>query len=163
MKTLKYLGLFLVFTLSIISCESGENPEREAKLEAAGKLHDEGLVLGRQVKDMLEDANQVLSQIEAEMPNMDEALKKEAEIHINSISDIKDDYDAWQKGLVEVPGHAHEHHEGEHHHHDHSMDNASPDEILKKQEELKEYIEHTYNSMLNAMQSLQAVFDSVKK
>ena len=157
MKTLKYLGLFLVLTLTITSCGSGEDPERAAKLEEAGKMHDEGLMLGAEVSKMISTAEELIGQIGEE--------QKEAAIpHIESIDAIKEDYKSWQETLVEVPGHAHAHHDedGHHHHnHDHSMDDASADEVVKKQEELKDFIADAHNRATKAIDALQTIIDEM--
>ena len=134
MKVLKNLCVFLVLTILISSCNNENDPERTAKLEEAGKLHDQGLVFGKEVSDMLLLADTLLLKMNNEAIDSSEAL-------LQAVNTAKEDYKAWQENLVEVPGHAHTHHEGEHHHHDHSMENASADEILKKQLELKEFIE----------------------
>lgn len=151
MKTLKYLGVFLVLTLTVISCKSGEDPERAAKLEEAGKMHDEGLALGGEVKEMTARAEELISQLGEEQ-------QEETIPHIESVEAVKEDYKTWQETLVEVPGHAHTHHEGGHHH-DHSMDNAPAEDILKKQEELRDFIADVHNRIMKAVEALQTMVD----
>ncbi|MFK7948610.1 MAG: hypothetical protein AB8G11_13550 [Saprospiraceae bacterium] len=155
MKTLKYLGLFLVLTLTIISCGNSEDPERATKLEEAGKVHDEGLALAVEVKTMIAEAEELISQL-------GEDQKEEAVPHIESVDALKEDYESWEGTLKEVPGHAHAHHEGEghHHNHDHSMDNASADDIIKKQEESKDFIADAHNRATKTVEILQEMIDA---
>lgn len=159
MKTLKYLGLFLVLGLTITSCSSGEDSKDEAKLKEAGELHDAALALGEETMARIEEASDLVRQVVEAMPAMEEMDKADAESHLNSITEVKEDYEVWQKSLVEVPGHAHEHHEGHHHNHDHSMDDASADEVLKKQEELKDFIADVHNRATKAVEALQSMLD----
>jgi len=153
MKTLKHLGIFLVLTLTIISCEGGEDPERAAKLEEAGKIHDEGLTLGGEVKEMTARAETLINQFGEEQ-------QEEIVPHVESIEAVKEDYKIWQETMVEVPGHAHTHHEG-HHHHDHSMDNAPAEDIIKKQEELRDFIADAHNRIIKTVEALQIMLDEM--
>lgn len=153
MKTLKYLGLFLVLTLTIVSCGSSEDPERAAKLEEAGKMHDEGLALAAETKSMVAEAEALIGQL-------NEDQQEEAIPHIESVEAVKQDYESWQETLKEVPGHAHDHdnHDG-HHHHDHSMDNAPADDIVKVQEESRDFIADAHNRITKAVEMLQSIVD----
>lgn len=155
MKTLKYLGLFLVLTLTIVSCGNSEDPERAAKLEEAGKMHDEGLALAQEVSKMIGTAEELISQLGEEQ-------QEEAVPHIESVEGVKEDYKSWQETLKEVPGHAHTHHDGEHHHHDHSMDDAPADDIIKVQEESRDFIADAHNRITKAIDALQTMIDDAE-
>lgn len=163
MKILKYLGIFLISGLLIASCENGEDAESAAKLKEAGELHDAALALGKDVSQMLEESDDLVASLEEVIPTLDDEMaQEEAKAHITSIAEAKQQYDAWQKSIVEVPGHAHAHHEGDghhHHHHDHSMDDASPDEILSKQETIKEFVADIKNRLTKATEMAQTVID----
>ncbi|NJN77415.1 MAG: hypothetical protein HC803_03050 [Saprospiraceae bacterium] len=159
MKTLKYLGLFLVLSLLITGCKEAADPEAEAKLKEAGELHDASLALGKEVSDMLATTDVLIAQVEAIVPTIeDEMTQQDADAHITSISEAKNDYNLWKETLVEVPGHEHAH-TGEAHNHDHSMDNKPPAEILAKQKELNEYIADIKNRLTKAIEMAQAVVE----
>ena len=151
MKSLKHLGLLLLFVLTIMGCKNGQDPERTATLEKAGKIHDEGLALGAEVKDMIVTIDEIL----ADLGNYKEAVS-----YSERTKAIKADYKTWQETLVEVPGHAHHHHEGEHHHHDHSMDNAPAEDILKKQEDSRDFITDIHSRTSRVTKGLQNLVES---
>lgn len=156
MKTLKYLGVFLVLTLTITSCGSSEDSERAAKLEEAGRMHDEGLALAAEINKMIGTAEELIGQLGEEQ-------QEEVVPHIESIEGVKEDYKSWQETLKEVPGHAHAHNEGDghHHNHDHSMDNASADDIVKVQEESRDFIADAHNRLTKAIDAVQTMIDDV--
>lgn len=150
MKSLKHLGLLLLFVLTIMGCKNGQDPERTATLEKAGIIHDEGLALGAEVKDMIT----IIDEILVELGDFKEAIS-----YSERAKAIKADYKTWQETLVEVPGHAH-HHEGEHHHHDHSMDNAPAEDILKKQEDSRDFITDIHSRTSRVTKGLQNLVES---
>jgi hypothetical protein len=159
MKTLKYLGLFLVLSLLITGCKESADPEAEAKLKQAGEIHDAALASGKEVSEMLAMTDDLITAVRGVVPMIeDEMMQQEAEAYITGITEAQADYELWKSTLVEVPGHEHEH-TGEAHNHDHSMDKASPDEILKKQTELKDFIDDVKNRLEKAVEMAQSVVD----
>lgn len=159
MKTLKYLGLFLVLSLLITGCKESADPEAEAKMKQAGEVHDAALASGKEVSDMLAMTDDLIATVEAIVPTIeDEMMQQEADAYITGITEAKADYELWKSTLVEVPGHDHAH-TGESHNHDHSMDKASPDEILAKQTELKAFIDDVKNRLAKAIEMSQSVVD----
>lgn len=159
MKTLKYLGLFLVLSLLITGCKEAADPEAEAKMKAAGEMHDAALATGKEVSDMLATTDDLIATVEAIVPTIeDEMMQQEADAYITGITEAKADYELWKGTLVEVPGHDHAH-TGEAHNHDHSMDKATPDEILAKQTELKEFIDEVKNRLAKAIEMAQSVVE----
>jgi hypothetical protein len=159
MKTLKYLGLFLVLSLLITGCKESVDPETEAKMKQAGELHDASLASGKEVAAMLETTDDLIAQVEVAVPTIeDEMMQQDAKAYITGITEAKADYQLWKETLVEVPGHEHQH-TGEAHNHDHSMDEATPDEILAKQTELSDYINDIKNRLAKATEMAQSVVD----
>jgi hypothetical protein len=159
MKTLKYLGLFLVLSLLITGCKEAADPEAEAKMKQAGEVHDAALASGKEVSDMLAMTDDLIAVVGAIVPTIeDEMMQQEADAYITGINEAKADYELWKSTLVEVPGHDHAH-TGEAHNHDHSMDKATPDEILAKQMELKAFIDDVKNRLAKAIEMSQSVVD----
>jgi hypothetical protein len=159
MKTLKYLGLFLVLSLLITGCKEATDPEAEAKMKQAGEIHNAAMASGKEVSEMLAMTDDLIAQVEAIVPTIeDEMMQQEADAYITGITEAKADYGLWKETLVEVPGQEHDH-TGEAHNHDHSMDKASPDDILKKQTELKDFIDDVKNRLAKAIEMSQSVVD----
>ncbi len=161
MKILRYLSVLLVLGLLVVGCKESVSPEDAAKLKEAGELHDASLAAGNEVNEMLAGAESLITQVEAIVPTIeDQVIQQEADSYITGISDAMNDYDLWKESLVEVPGHAHDHSaEGHSHNHDHSMDDASAEEVLAKQAELKEYIEDIKNRLTKSIEMAQSVID----
>lgn len=160
MKILKYLGLILFVALSITACKEGADPEADTKLKKAGELHDGSLAQGNEVSKILIEAEALVLAAEAIIPTLDDEAAAKADSYLGIINEFKEEYKGWTNLLVEVPGHAHAHVEGGgHHHHDHSMDNASPSEILAKQEELKEYIDDIKERLTKAIEPIKTVVE----
>jgi hypothetical protein len=159
MKTLKYLGLFLVLSLLITGCKEAADPETEAKMKQAGELHDASIASAKEVSDMLAITDGLIAEVEAIVPTIEtEMMQQEADAYITGITEAKADYELFKSTLVEVPGHEHQH-TGEAHNHDHSMDKATPDEVLAKQAELKDFIDDVKNRLAKAIEMAQSVVD----
>lgn len=161
MRILKYLGLILLVTAFITSCKGGEDPEAAAKLKEAGELHDASLAVRNEVSKMLSESEGLIAAVKVIIPTLEgKETQLDANGYIDAIGDAQKDYTIWEDELVEVPGHAHAHQEGGgHHHHNHSMDNASPEDILKKQKELKDFIDDIKNRLTKAIEMAQSVVD----
>lgn len=159
MKQLKLWSLVLLLATLFVSCGEQKDPEAEAKLEEAGKIHDEAIAVGDEVKNILNGTDSLIAQIEAAAAKIeDETLKADILAHSNSITDAKQDYEVWLVSLKEVPGHEHEHNHDEqgHHHHEHADENQPAEVVLQTQKDLKEMIEDIKNRLLKAVETATA-------
>jgi hypothetical protein len=156
MKQLKLWSFVLLLATLLVSCGEQKDPEAEAKLEEAGKIHDEAIAVGEEVKAILSEAEPLLARIETAAAALeDETLKADMLAHSNSITDAQQDYEVWLVSLKEVPGHEHEHNHDEagHEHHEHADENEPAEVVLQTQKDLKEMIEDIKNRLLKAVET----------
>lgn len=120
-----YKSVLWLLGIILIACNGSSQKEPDPKLTEAFAIHEHAL-------HVLDSLEQVLASVEVDsLPTTQQVAIKE----------IKEEIEAWESNLVEVPGFEHEHdhdHEGhDHHHHDATSDQMAdlpPQDMLDAQQ-----------------------------
>lgn len=117
--------LSLLALLALVAC--GSTPQDE-RLEEAANVHQDAVVLGAKVSEMLEAVEGQLGQLSND---------QKARYHL-----LKQEFEEWRDLVVEVPGYTDEAHDHahDHHHGPNKLEGLPPEQILEIQQELKKQI-----------------------
>ncbi len=143
----------LMVGLIMASCQEKESPQ----LKEAAAIHNEA----HEIMESIEPEMASLDSLQSQLSNKKIAVTDTAAVAaaIASLDKVKMDFKAWEENLVTVPGvehdheHEHEHKDGEHehHHHEHKKaPDATPEQHLEIQKEIKKNIEQIQSELKSA-------------
>jgi ABC-type nickel/cobalt efflux system permease component RcnA len=136
--------LYLLPMLALLWACGGHSEKDEALTKEALAHHEAAMSTEKELKILLAEVGALKTTLAALKDSLSADSTRATTIGgtLAELEKVETDYAAWAKAIVEVPGHehAHEHGDGHDHDHDHAPVQATPEQMVDIQREIKENV-----------------------
>ncbi|RYU93328.1 hypothetical protein [Emticicia agri] len=137
--------------LALVAC-SPKSPKDNPTLVEANRIHIEAEAIQEEIEPEIEKIDSLKNELLAKKNTKTDSLAYE-------LTQLKTDFEEWEKNFFAVPGFEYEHKtEHEHHHHNHATAPELPaDKMLEVQKEIRKNIEGIKISLDQTMPEVKEV------
>ena len=153
---MKHLLITAILLASLAAC----GDKKDAKLDEAGKIHNEAHEIGENIESQIEGIDSLKTLLADKKKTLtDAATIARLDSTVAVLGGVAQAFADWEDNIVSVPGLVHKHAEGEaHEEHNHK---ATPDvtseQMLEIQQEMKKNIEKIKADLTRAEEMMKAL------
>jgi hypothetical protein len=131
---------YLISLLALLCACGGPSAKEAAFTKEALGHHEAAMAAEKQVKELMAELGKLkpaLASLKDSLAADPDRLAKATQA-LETMDKAEADFAAWAKTIVEVPGHEHQHEHGQGHDHDHTPVQATPEQMVAIQREIKD-------------------------
>ena len=154
---MKHLLITAILLASLAAC----GDKKDAKLDEAGKIHNEAHEIGENIESQIEGIDSLKTLLADKKKTLtDAATIARLDSTVAVLGGVAQAFADWEDNIVSVPGLVHKHAEGEAHHDEHKhkpTPDVTSEQMLEIQQEMKKNIEKIKTDLARAEEMMKTL------